>query len=80
MKHLSTNDQANLEFLMTMPERALYIWYEQASADDRLYAAELLASHLLNIHESNIIHSMVDNEISDLKYAREYLQKFTLKG
>lgn len=80
MKHLSTNDRANLNFLMTIPDHELLKWFEQASDDDKSYAAELVSYHLLNIFDASIMNSIVDNELSDLKDAQSYLQKFKLKG
>ena len=41
---MNAHDRANLEFLRNLTESGLREWYEQASEDDVVYAAELLAS------------------------------------
>ena len=39
---MNINDQHNLDFLFSISEEGLKAWYEQATEDDLLYAAELL--------------------------------------
>jgi hypothetical protein len=70
---MNAHDRVNLEFLLTISEPARLIWWNQASADDKQYAKELLAR--ANLQADVRIAEHFDT-INDTDLATEVLKQF----
>jgi hypothetical protein len=45
MDEFAERDSDNLDFLLSLDQAGLVVWFMQASADDVAYAMELMAQH-----------------------------------
>jgi hypothetical protein len=83
---MSEHDKRNLRFLLSLGKLGIIRFLAQASADDMLYAAELLKRHreimIEKQYEREIEEYMTqdDSNIENFNDAKDYLKKFTLKG
>lgn len=81
MKGLINNvwDRENLEFLLKTNDAELSDWYAQATADDLLYAQELLAAHGRELHlQTQELLVEAQLELGCFQQANDILAKFTL--
>ena len=69
-------DRDNLEFLLAANKEVLNDWYNQLSADDLLYAFELLAAHRAELQERVEELELLEKEEEGFPEAVSVLEKF----
>ena len=69
-------DRDNLEFLLAANKEVLNDWYNQLSADDLLYAFELLAAHRVELQERVEELELLGKEEEGFPEAVSVLEKY----
>ena len=69
---MNEHDRQNLKFLLALSDETLRLFLDHCSADDYLYALELLMVYRMEIEEQT-------QENLDLTQANEILSKFRIK-
>jgi hypothetical protein len=75
---MNKHDRHNVNFLLSLTEKEMYQWYEQASDDDLLYAAEIMTESLLEEFDKYATNKVIDTQKLDTTEASTYLKKFSL--
>jgi len=74
MKTMNHRDTENLRFLLGISDKARDEWFRQASADDILYASELLERYNKVLNEKILLNS---DEVSDtMQESKDVLKRF----
>jgi len=64
------HDRNNLNFLLSVDQETLKLWYKNCSNDDLLYAKSLLDAFALEIHEE-IKTQLIDSQLDKMKHFTE---------
>ena len=64
------HDRNNLNFLLSVDQETLKLWYKNCSNDDLLYAKSLLDAAALEIHEE-IKTQLIDSQLDTMKHFTE---------
>jgi hypothetical protein len=77
---MNEHDRDNVNFLLSLTDKQMDQWYKQASDDDVLYAAEIMAESLFECFDKYETNRVIDTAKPDITEAANYLKKFSLKA
>ncbi len=79
---MNQHDRSNLDFLLAAEIDVIRDWAGKMSADDIVYAQELLLQHADDLRERSreiLVEAEMQRLDNTYGIARDYLKKFTLK-
>jgi len=72
---MNEHDRENLRFLLNADPATLREWYDSVTKDDIEYASELMLQYS---EELAIRTGMLDDDVSDISQAADFLKRFRL--
>lgn len=75
---MDTRDLQNVQFLLNLSKESMTTWYKNTSADDHLYASEILEKYSTELELKLHLLSMDELQVNSTKEVDIILSKYRL--